>query len=73
MEKDAFWDVTACSLVEVYRRFGANHCLIFREEAAQRTRELYRTDYTMSPPEDGIIYILTALISWKKAYFCLLR
>lgn len=42
--------MTPCSLVEVYRRFGANHCLIFREEATQRTRELYRTDYTMSLP-----------------------
>ena len=42
--------MTPCSPVEVYRRFGTNHCLIFRQEGAQRTRELHRTDYTMSLP-----------------------
>ena len=42
--------MTPCSLVEVYRHFGANNCLIFREETVQRTRELYWTDYTMSLP-----------------------
>jgi len=42
--------VTQRSLVEVYRRFGANNCLIFRKGAAQKTRELHRTDYTTSLP-----------------------
>jgi hypothetical protein len=27
IESTAFWDVTPCSLVQVYRRFGVTYCL----------------------------------------------
>jgi hypothetical protein len=28
----AYWDVTPCTVVEVYRRFGGTYCLIHRSD-----------------------------------------
>jgi hypothetical protein len=61
MQDIIFWDVTQCSLVEIYRRFGEMHCLHLQSEFLKKQASSKLTSSSCS------------LLSAGSAHFSLLQ